>query len=187
MQAFLDESGSDQVRDPHTYLLAAAICSDEEVETARSAIRALRLGGQQKVHWRDESAGRRRKIASAVASLPLDHLVVIHDAQASDKPERRRRRCLTAMLFELDQRGIDTATFESRGAADDKKDLAHLANQRTSRAVSSNLRIEHRPGPAEPMLWIPDALCGSVLNSRCGEGKYLEIIQTSATVEILSI
>lgn len=51
-------------------------------------------------------------------------------------------------------------TLESRGRADDKRNRDALAAFRAKRAVSPRLRIDHLPGPAEPLLWIPDAVCG---------------------------
>jgi len=187
MRAFLDESGSDQKLDPNTYLLSAAICSEVVIDSTRSEITSLQLKGQRKVHWRMEGTNRRREIASAIATFPVEHLVVVFHALKHQKLERRRRLCLARMLFELDELGVKIATFESRGPSDDRKDLEFLMMQRTKGAVSNDLRMEHRPGPGEPMKWIPDAICGSVSNARCGENTFLDIINASATVRVLTI
>ena len=37
--------------------------------------------------------------------------------------------------------------------------------------------MKHRRGPEEPLLWIPDALCGALTSSRTGEGRWLEKIE----------
>jgi hypothetical protein len=187
MLAYLDESGSDSKKDPDTYLLVAALCSDLIVDPTRASLSSLRLKGQLKLHWRDESAGRPKKIASLVAGLPVEHLVVVYNAHPGEKIERRRRRCLERILFELDQRQTTIAVFESRGPADDRRDRELMTTLRTKGAVSAALRMEHVPGPAEPMLWIPDSICGSVVSARCGQDLYLRTIEAGAPVEQIPI
>ena len=96
--AFLDESLSDRRRDPHVYLLAAAVCDQAVLPLARDAITALKLRGQLKLHWRSESDKRRQLIAEAITGLPMDHLVVVRDGRPGERAERRRRHCLERML-----------------------------------------------------------------------------------------
>jgi hypothetical protein len=169
LQAFLDESQSDRARDPYCYVLAAGICSPGDINAARAGMERLRLRGQRKVHWRDESANRRRFIAQAVAVLPLQHLVVVRDGRAGETAERRRRHCLERVLYELDQLGVDTATFESRGPADDRRDRFMLDALRARKVVSPELRMAHIPGPKDPLLWVPDTVCGAVTHQRTGD------------------
>lgn len=185
--AFLDESQSDRQRDPNSYLLAAAVCSPEVLAPARDAISALKLRGQVKLHWRSESDKRRRLIAEAVAGLPLDHLVVVRDGRPGERTERRRRHCLEQMLYELDQLKVATATFESRGPKDDRRDRQMLDALRTQHYVSAHLQITHMAGPREPMLWIADAVCGAVVQHRVGDSSCLDTVRRDQYVRIIEI
>lgn len=178
VQAFLDESQSDRARDPFCYLLAAAVCAARDIGQTRLTMECLRLRGQTKVHWRDESDKRRREITTAVGALSLQHLVIVRDGRAHESGERQRRFCLERMLFELDQLQVHTATFESRGSADDRRDRAMLDALRARKVVTSALRIVHTPGPKDALLWVPDVVCGAVTQDRTGDGRYLEGLAT---------
>jgi hypothetical protein len=185
--AFLDESQSEARIDPHTYILAAVICKDFRLAEIRSRIAALKLRGQVKLHWRSESDKRRQLIAETFASLPLECLVVVRDGRVGERAERRRRHCLDRMFCELDQLGVTSAVFESRGAKDDRRDLEMLQFMRGRKAVSSRLRIEHKPGPAEAMLWLADAACGAVVKHRVGDSSYLTTIQSGIITTLFPI
>ncbi|HUZ26764.1 MAG TPA: hypothetical protein VMV07_23675 [Streptosporangiaceae bacterium] len=185
--AFLDESQSDHQRDPDVYMLAAAVCGHSALTPAREAITALRLKGQVKLHWHDESDKRRQLITETIAGLGLDHLVVVRDGQPGEKPERRRRHCLERMLWELDQLDVGIATFESRGPADDRRDRLMLDALRSRNYVSADLRIAHVIGPGEALLWVADAICGAVVRHRTGDQTYLDTVQTGQHVQIIEI
>jgi hypothetical protein len=120
-----------------------------------------------------------------VAELPLRHLVVIRDGRPDERSERRRRYCLERMLFELESRGVDTATFESRGPADDRRDRNMLDALRARRIVSPRLRMAHMPGPKDPLLWVPDVVYGAVTYERTGDGEYFEIL--TSRLEVITI
>jgi hypothetical protein len=122
MLAFLDESQSNQSLDPDTYILAAGVCDHPSAEAARPIMSGLRLKGQVKLHWHDESEARRRRISEAIAEVPVRHLVVVRTGFNEDRPERQRRHCLERMLYELDQLQVSEATFESRGPKSDLND-----------------------------------------------------------------
>lgn len=171
--AYVDESMSDSRKDPGTYLLAAGICQPTDQDEIRSQMQALRLKGQQKLHWHDEGHKRRRKIIESVGQLPLMHLIVVRDNMPNVRPERRRRLCIERMLYELDQLAVAEVTFESRGPADDRRDTAMVGALRASKTISAQLRIEHVNGPLEALLWVPDAICGALTADRTGDPSYL--------------
>jgi hypothetical protein len=185
--AFVDESQSNSARDPDTYILAAAVCDGAVLAATRQSFAGLRLKGQHKLHWRDEGEKRRQEIAATIAAAPLRHLIVVRDGQPGEKPERRRRHCLERLLYELDQLGVGTVTFESRGRKDDKRDRDMLDALRTKRVVATDLRMEHVAGPREALLWVADAVCGAVVQSRTGESIYLEMIQASVEIQVIVI
>jgi len=125
----------------------------------------------------DRPPSRRRKIAAAIAELPLRHVIVVRNGLPGERAERRRRLCLNRMLYDLDAAEVHIATFESRGAPDDRRDRQLVDTMRASQSISGQLRIEHQKGPLEPLLWVPDAVCGALTSQRTGEGQYLEIIE----------
>lgn len=181
--AWVDESGSNATFDPDTYIMAAALTAEGQLADARNAMRGLLLRGQRKVHWRDEGAARQRRIAETIASLELEHLVVVTSPHSpGGAPEGRRRLTLKALLPELAALGVDQVVFESRGAADDKRDRAMVGYLRQQRLLDATLRIDHRVGRLEPALWIPDALCGITTAYRSGDGALLQHVAHKVTM-----
>lgn len=141
-RAYVDESESNQRLDPHTYLLAAALIDDEHTAEARAEVRGLLRPGQCKLHWREESAESRARITKAVAALPALHVIVVRTGVPGERSERRRRKCLERLVYELAAR----------------RELAHLTWMVRSRAVHPGMQLDHVPGPGEPLLWIPDTI-----------------------------
>lgn len=182
LRAWVDESGSDHTRDPGAYVLAAAIGRREAEPETREQITRLRLPGQVKLHWRDESDRRRTAIARAIANCDLEHLVVVRTGSVSDRPERRRRKCFERLLFELETKTVSQVVLESRGPADDRRDVQMLNALRGQHYLSSSLRITHVIGRTEPMLWIPDAVCGAVTGARTGTTVYQRALHTRLTL-----
>ena len=79
-------------------------------------------------------------------------------------------------LSTVEEYGCQKLILESRGPADDKRDRVLLDTLRSKRQVDV-LRLDHRRGPEEPLLWIPDALCGAVASARIGDRRWWEVIQ----------
>ncbi|WP_074376907.1 hypothetical protein [Mycobacteroides abscessus] len=182
--AWIDESGSNQTLDPGTYILSAAICEETHASAAREIMRGLLLTkGQSKLHWRDEDSPRQKTIAETVASLHVEHLIVVRsEATTTDRPERRRRLCMERLLPELVDMGVGKAILESRGTKDDKRDHETLRYLRYKRILGGRLHIDHIGGPAEPMLWISDACCGAYTQKRCGDDRYYTLIEPKVTL-----
>ena len=181
--AWVDESQSDRQRDPDTYILAAALTTGPEAEAEmRKAMLALRTARGGKLHWNDSDDARQAAIIQTVRRIPAEHLVVVRSCHRGERDERRRRLCLQRLCLELDALGVETVTLESRGRADDRRDLKALQTFRAQRVVSSTLRMYHQPGPAEPLLWVPDAVCGAVVASRTARTPdHLAAISSSCT------
>ncbi|MEU0521718.1 hypothetical protein [Streptosporangium sp. NPDC006007] len=183
--AWGDESGSSERLDPGTYMMAAAMGEPDAVTHLRDAMRSLLLKGQRKVHWHDESSDRRLKVVDAIADMPIEGFVVVRSSGEVDRIERRRRKCLEALFRELDSLGCTHVMLESRGPADDKRDRQMMQHMRKSKELASGLHLSHEPGPKDPMLWIPDVLCGAVGQARVGESKYLDRISSRVTVRVI--
>ncbi len=94
--AWGDESGSDAVRDPGVYVLAASLLDPPDVGDVRDAMSALRRS-QRKLHWSDESSARRDQIVDAIADLPVEG-VVVRAGPHSDTSQHRRNKTLLALV-----------------------------------------------------------------------------------------
>lgn len=185
LHAWVDESGSHQALDPYTYILAAALCPQDAMDDVRALMQTLRAPGSPKLHWRDETKpARRAAIAAAVSSCEtIEHLIVVRSGVAVESHRRPRSATLKHLLFELDQRQVKRAVFESRGTADDRRDVEVVRNLRDrQQAISPALKVDHVPGPNDAGLWVADALCGAVSSSRTGEPRYLEMLAARVTM-----
>ncbi len=74
--------------------------------------------------------------------------------------------------------------LESRGKHQDKLDMEMLSHLRTQQIVS-NIRMHHKTGPSDPMLWVPDACCGAVVEKRCGTPVFYSYIEEKTTVYVI--
>ncbi|ATL70933.1 hypothetical protein [Nocardia terpenica] len=171
LTAWGDESGSQTDRDPHTYLVAAALVDDDDVSVVRKSMDGLRLDGEKKVHWHGSSDERRRLLVETVSQLPAVSIVVVHHAE-NTKDRRHRRKCLEYLLPQLAEMPCSHITFESRGQLD-QSDQDIFDKFRARKVVGPGLRINHSIGRAEPVLWLPDIVCGAVVQHRVGNPSYL--------------
>ncbi len=180
--AFVDESQSNAQADPNTYILAAAIVGFDSFDPVREQMRGLLIKRGGKLHWRDEPAKRQTTIMEVISALKLEHIVVVRSKPTPDRPERCRRLCLEQLCWQLEQLGVSEMVLESRGPADDKRDRDALDALRARKIVTAQLRMAHQVGRVEPLLWVPDAVCGAVVADRTGTPSYLEQISGSCTV-----
>jgi hypothetical protein len=179
--AFVDESESWQDRDPGTYLLCAAVIASDMQEEFRDQMMQLKRPSQKKVHWHEELTDRgRMALVRGVASVSAEHLVVVRVGDTGTRIERRRRLCLERLCYELEQFGVDDVIVESRGPSD-KLDRQLLDTMRSRRIIGPSLRLHHRPGPAEPLLWVPDVVCGAVTQDRVGNSSFIAPLRTMIT------
>lgn len=142
----------------------------------------LRPKGAKKLHWRDEKPASQELLVQAVKALRLEHTIVVRIEVGDERQERQRRLCMERLLLELHNLGVAEVTFESRGPADDKKDMDLIGALRAKKTITSSLRAQHMPGPAEPLLWIPDIVCGAVSQDQQGSTKNFATIEAASTV-----
>lgn len=64
--------------------------------------------------------------------------------------------------------------MESREHRQNARDVELLNALRSQRLVGPELRIEHLPGPSDPLLWVPDVVAGAVGAERRGDASYIE-------------
>lgn len=67
--------------------------------------------------------------------------------------------------------------MESRGYADDKRDMEMVGSLRAKKTLKGELRVDHVRGPDEPLLWLPDAVCGAVNARLTSDGQWCEILR----------
>lgn len=159
--AFVDESQIGGTGSGLPYLLTASFAFGVDVDDVRDVLRGLLPRGARKLHWREATDAKRAEIISALASLELIHIVIVRDRTESETPERSRRACMEMLLYELGMMEVDHAVFESRGPSD-SRDLHMVSALRARKVLLRPMRVDHMPGPSEPLLWIPDVVNGAV-------------------------
>ncbi|MGN6238183.1 MAG: hypothetical protein ACTHNI_00445 [Cellulosimicrobium cellulans] len=179
--AFGDESASRRQMDPGVYMFAAAVLEPARVVSVRAQMRDLLLPGQKKVHWREDRDRRHSVVVDAIAQAGVEALVVVRQGPDGESDERRRRKTLERFVPELEALGCAHLVLESRGPADDRRDRVMLDALR-ARQLSTSLRLDHTPGPGEPLLWIADAVCGAVTADRTGDPQWLDRLRRSTEV-----
>jgi hypothetical protein len=138
------------------YLLAAAVIVPADLDTVRKVIRGLVLPGQRRLHMKDESAPRKRSIASAIVASGVQ--ATIYDAGLRHPTERERRAaCLQALVADLAGRRSATLVIEQ------DETLLSWDNQcliEATRAAGcrDTLTYSHATAASEQLLAIPDAI-----------------------------
>jgi hypothetical protein len=185
-----DESSSDMVRDPGTYVLSVVLADADSTAEIQATMVDLREKGP-KLHWRELLPKRRMDVVQAMTSLPAAGLVVVRSRpDLTELPERRRRKCLERLLPAVTDRGCSRLVLESRGPADDGRDRKMLDFMRRKHQLPHGFHLDHVPGPQEPALWAADALCGVAVSNRTKDpqdGDYLAVLQESLTIEVIEV
>jgi hypothetical protein len=180
--AFGDESSIVRSSRTQEYLIGAAILDVADQDRVREELRPLLLPGQIKVHWTDENARRRRRIVDAIVQTGPMNVVITHLSLRQHQDERFRRKCLETLYYELGQAGVFTVTLKSRSAGQDARDRAHIVALQ-SQGLDRRIRLGHRRGGDEPLLWIADAVLGAMNSAHSGDRSHLEALQETIVLE----
>jgi len=124
---------------------------------------------------------RHDRVVDVITRLPLTAVVVVRQGPQAEPDERRRRKCFEVLLLELIEAGCVELVLESRGTRADKRDR-DLLDALRARKQATGLRLSHSPGPADPVLWIADAMCGAVVADRTGRPRWLTRLEDQVTV-----
>lgn len=175
-RAYVDESESNQRVEPDAYLLAAAILHDDHVAETRERIVPLRptSGQPTKLHWHDESPLSRKTITQTIIQIPARHVVVVRAGRLDEPSERRRRKCFERLAYECAVLGVEHVTVEARERKANARELRYFNDLRAARIIGAEMRLDHVPGPSEPLLWIADSVAGAVTAARTGTPDYLD-------------
>ncbi|WP_231887284.1 hypothetical protein [Dietzia timorensis] len=174
--AYVDESSSLRGDSHQEYMVCAAVIEECHVVHTRNVLRPLLLPGQIKLHWSDERPSRHRKIVDVLAQLDSMLLVVTHRSTRTKKTERFRRKCLENLYFELSGLRVRNVILESRQKSQDTKDIEHIVALQ-GRGLADGIRLSHARGGDDPLLWIPDAVLGSLNSYHRGRTEYWEKLQ----------
>lgn len=158
--AFVDETLWAPRTGRGCYVLAASIVAHAELEPARRRLVGLLLARQRRLHWRDESVPRKRKIAASVADAAARHLVVVGRPMDPARQERARRKCLEHLLHLVADAGVRQVVLEARTPRLDRRDMTLIEALRGRRAMPGTLRVALQRAETEPLLWLPDVIAG---------------------------
>jgi hypothetical protein len=174
--AFVDES----IRNG-AYLMCVTVVRPRHLDEARKALRLMRVRGQHKIHFAEESDKRRRQLLGDIALLPAKSAIYV--ARTGDQVGARRL-ILGAMTSDLIESGVHRMMLDSREGQNDRD--RQVIHQATTEQPSRPLEYLHLPSAQEPLLWIPDAVAwawgrGGSWRSRCQEmGERLEVRRITA-------
>ena len=146
--AFVDESKRGD------YVVVAAVVVPAELVSIRRELRAMLLPGQSALHFKAEQDGRRRQLLAGISALPVEAYVYISQTK---NQVSGRKSCLQALVVDLVAEDAERLVLElSEGdlAADRRTLFEALRGQ----SRGPGLRYNHLKAPAEPMLWVADAV-----------------------------
>lgn len=181
-RAFLDESSANRGEGLQEYLVCAALIDDEDCHSVREQLRPLLKPGQIKLHWTDESERRRREIVSRIVRLGTMNIVVSHLDAHRNRVERYRRKSLELLYHHLIESETFDLTLECRSDSQDRSDRAHIVGLQ-SQGLDRRLRLSHQRGGDEPLLWIADAVLGSINAAYTGNASHYEELQATLLIQ----
>lgn len=175
--AYVDESQIGGTGHDGPYVMVASILLDGDPDDVRRDLSAMKPRSGSKLHWYSSVPGMRRQTLEAIGLLPLMHWAVVMDTVHGESPERTRRKCIERLLWELAQLdAVGQVMMESRGPADDKRDLKMVDTLKASHVIPGSMRVDHVRGRDEPLLWLPDAVCGAVGSSVEGDETWARML-----------
>ena len=163
------------------YLMCATSVPISEMQETRKALRRLRLSGQRRIHFTNESDSRRKSVLTTLASLQASSS--IYTVSSRDQTAARKA-ILLKMVADLRTNGITRLVLDSRQVQDQKdRSSIHAILDRHPDWV---FEYSHQPSAHEPILWIPDAVAWAW--GRGGEWRRrverLGLISNVTTVEL---
>ncbi|QIX48242.1 hypothetical protein [Rhodococcus sp. DMU1] len=148
MHAFVDENTVRGI------LVVAAVADPSALDQARRTLTALRMKGQERIHFKSERDARRRTICSALETLDVQ--VHVYDATGLT-PKVGRPRCLAALVDDLAELSVSRLVLEQDDSTV-KSDRRTLFDATGKHGIRDRLTYHHLRAKQEPMLWIPDAV-----------------------------
>ncbi|MCG2623027.1 hypothetical protein LVY72_14080 [Arthrobacter sp. I2-34] len=173
--AWGDESmRTSKVSEP-MYLLGAALADEATAAEAREAMRMIHRSGP-KLHWRDLDHKAKLQSVETIASLSLDHLVVVATPLDPKRQERARAKCIERLCWEVEDLGGSQVILEARTPSLNARDRNLIPKLRGKSALPVNLRVDWLRGSEDPMLWVADQVLGAYGDAETGDERYMSVI-----------
>lgn len=184
--AWGDESIRQRDVEAPMYLMGACICDDDE-DFIRSVLGDVKPQRAKKLHWRDMRRSVRKESIKTIASLSLEHIIVLAMPMNQwNTIERARRKCMESLLPLLENEyKVNSFFLESRDAAQDKRDVRFVDAMRSRRFIGK-LRVELMPGDRDARLWLPDQLLGAYGDARAGDHAFDEFLSSVRTISVMN-
>lgn len=149
MHVFVDESKAGP------YLLVASVVLPGGVSAARRVVRTLLLSKQSRIHMKDESDSRRRRILDELGRAGLR--ATVYRAAGFKTNIDAREACIDRLVRSLAIAPTVRVTFECDRSQDerDRKQLYRLVREL---GCAERVQYEHRLATAEALLAVPDAI-----------------------------
>ncbi|MEY3624962.1 MAG: hypothetical protein RL696_343 [Actinomycetota bacterium] len=145
---FIDETKSKK------FTLTAVFVDVERIPTIRLELTKLRMKGQRRIHFVDESHARRRHIASELEQLGVHAIFYV----SRSKVERlARKHCLTAMVASLDK-GSNYQIWLELDESHVSNDKAAITKALATNGMLDKVEFLHVSPHQQELLWIADAL-----------------------------
>ena len=159
LHLFVDESKA------KAYVMAIATIEGTKVEEARQALRALRIGGQTSLHFKRESARRRRTILASLVEMGWGAHIV---SSKQSRQDLARGECLSQVVAYASSVEARQTTLELDASVErfDRQTLFQLVAQQS---LQKSLPYQLVARPQEPGLWAADAIAWSY--ARGGEWR----------------
>ena len=158
------------------YLLGAALANQEVAAEARAAMRSIHTSGP-KLHWRDLDPKAKLRSVDTIASLRLDHIVVVATPLDPKRQERARAKCIERLCWEVQDLGGSHVVLEARTESLNARDRKLIPKLRGKNALPVNLRVDWLLGSKDPMLWVADQVLGAYGDAATGDDRYLSAIK----------
>lgn len=144
--AFIDESKNS------TYVLVAVVVDSREIPSLRKAVVAQRLSGQRRIHFRQESPIRKKRLAAKFSTLPF---VLVSAVSKNPLEISARQECILDLLGQLHRLGVARVIFE-RDCSIEVNDRKFIERTLTALGARS-IEYRHEDPYYEPALWVADA------------------------------
>ncbi|HEU5160577.1 MAG TPA: hypothetical protein VFU43_26505 [Streptosporangiaceae bacterium] len=183
-RAYVDESLRLSVR---RYLMAAVFVPGDRAESHRAVLRGLLRRRQRRLHWRDEDDQRRVALVAAIAELRPRGIVVIGEGMDPRHQERARRKCMECLLWQLGERAVPEAIFESRNWQLDGRDRRMIDALGGKHAMPPGLRVKWQSPEIEPLLWLADVVAGAASSAEAGQEAHWKELGAGLAVHRLDL
>jgi len=164
------------------YVVTAAVLLLEEADARGVLSELLPAGRQRPFHWHTEGRTTREAMMGCIDRLGVVAHVCVHYPTGRRRQEAARTAAFEELLPVLIGDGVDHLVIESRAMAQDGRDKQAILEILRRAESPSALTYEWR-GKAEPLLWIADAIAGSVRDHLLGETDvWLDTLRHSNTL-----